>query len=114
VSTYNTFSPGPWVDPSRIPNFVLQVDRFQADFIQAPGQSFGQPRDFIAHTTVQSEPGAPAVPEQISVNHPLAIDGSDVFLLGNGYTPVITVRDAKGEVLYQEATPFLPQDPNYR
>ncbi|NUQ32745.1 MAG: cytochrome c biogenesis protein ResB, partial [Dermatophilaceae bacterium] len=50
----------------------------------------------------------------VSVNHPLAVDGADIFLLGNGYTPVVTVRDAKGTVLYREATPFLPQDGNYR
>ncbi|HET8593620.1 MAG TPA: cytochrome c biogenesis protein ResB [Intrasporangium sp.] len=114
LTTYNTFSPGPWVDPSRIPSFVLSVDKMQADFIQTPGKTFGQPRDFVAHTTFQSAPGAPNVKADISVNHPLAIDGSDVFLLGNGYTPVITVKDAKGEVLYHDATPFLPQDPNYR
>ncbi|MDN5796441.1 MAG: cytochrome c biogenesis protein ResB [Intrasporangium sp.] len=114
ISTYNTFSPGPWVNPARIPSFVLTVDKMQADFIQTPGKTFGQPRDFIAHTTVQARPGAAAVPEQISVNHPLSIDGADVFLLGNGYTPVITVRDAQGEVLYHDATPFLPQDQTYR
>ena len=114
VSTYNTFSPGPWVDPSRIPNFVLQVDRLQADFIRTPGPTFGQPREFVAHTTFRSDPAAPSDKADISVNHPLAVDGSDVYLLGNGYTPVITVRDAKGDVLYHEATPFLPQDPNYR
>ena len=36
-----------------------------------------------------------------------------MFLLGNGYAPVITVRDAEGTVLYSDATPFLPQDNNY-
>lgn len=37
-----------------------------------------------------------------------------MFLLGNGYAPVITVRDRRGRVLYNEATPFLPQDNIYR
>ncbi|WP_347351182.1 cytochrome c biogenesis protein ResB [Intrasporangium sp.] len=114
ISTYNTFSPGPWVNPARIPSFVLTVDRLQADFIDTPGPTFGQPRDFIAHTQVRPDPGAPAVPAQISVNHPLSVEGADVFLLGNGYAPVITVRDGAGNVLYHEATPFLPQDATYR
>ena len=39
--------------------------------------------------------------------------GAAVFLLGNGYAPMITVRDAKGNVLYSEATPFLARDNNY-
>ena len=40
--------------------------------------------------------------------------GTKVFLLGNGYAPVITVRDSTGKVVYSQATPFLPQDGNYR
>ena len=36
-----------------------------------------------------------------------------VFLLGNGYAPVITVRDSTGQVVYSDPTPFLPQDGNY-
>jgi cytochrome c biogenesis protein len=115
TSTYNTFAPGPWVDPEQdLPPFVLRVDRLDVRFNDQPGRGFGQPREFTAYTTVSDEPGAPERKETISVNHPLSIGGADVFLLGNGYTPVITVRDAKGEVLYREATPFLAQDPNYR
>jgi cytochrome c biogenesis protein len=63
---------------------------------------------------VQRNPESPASQETVSVNHPITVDGADIFLLGNGYTPVITVRDTKGTVLYREATPFLPQDGNYR
>jgi cytochrome c biogenesis protein len=44
----------------------------------------------------------------------LKFGGTSVFLLGNGYAPVITVRDAAGRVLMHEATPFLPQDANYK
>ena len=115
VSTYNTFSPGPWVDPAKdVPPFVLALDRLDVQFNETPGRSFGQPQEFTAHATVSDEPGAPPRPVTVSVNHPLEIGGADVFLLGNGYTPVITVRDAKGEILYREATPFLAQDPEYR
>ena len=39
--------------------------------------------------------------------------GTKVFLLGNGYAPVITVRDSTGKVVYSQATPFLPQDGDY-
>lgn len=114
LSTYNTFSPGPWVDAEDLPPFVLDLDRLDVQFQDKPGRSFGQPKEFTAYTTVTDEPGATPTRQQISVNHPLTIDGADVFLLGNGYTPVITVRDAKGQVLYREATPFLAQDGNYR
>ena len=114
VSTYNTFSPGPWVDPQEdLPPFVLGLDRLDVQFQDQPGRSFGQPREFTAYATVTGEPGATARQETISVNHPLSLGGADIYLLGNGYTPVITVRNSKGEVLYREATPFLAQDANY-
>ncbi|GAA2742012.1 cytochrome c biogenesis protein ResB [Terrabacter aerolatus] len=114
AGTYNTISPGPWVDSETLPPFVLSLDKLHVEFNDTPGRSFGTPRLFDAQTTLQSSPGAPKSSENVSVNHPISVDGADIFLLGNGYTPVITVRDAKGQVLYREATPFLPQDPNYR
>ncbi len=114
AGTYNTISPGPWVDTETLPPFVLSLDRLHVEFNEIPGRDFGTPRLFDAQTTLQSAPGAPKSSENVSVNHPITVDGADIFLLGNGYTPVITVRDAKGAVLYREATPFLPQDPNYR
>lgn len=114
AGTYNTISPGPWVDSETLPPFILSLDKLHVEFNDTPGRSFGTPRLFDAQTTLQSSPGAPKSSENVSVNHPISVDGADIYLLGNGYTPVITVRDAKGEVLYREATPFLPQDPNYR
>jgi cytochrome c biogenesis protein len=36
-----------------------------------------------------------------------------VYLLGNGYAPVVTVRDGQGQVVFSDAVPFLPQDDNY-
>lgn len=114
ATTYNTFSPGPLVGEDAVPGFVMTLDDLDVDFIETPGRSFGTPREFTAHVTVADEPGGPTREADIAVNHPLVIKGADVFLLGNGYTPVITVRDAAGEVLYREATPFLAQDGNYR
>jgi cytochrome c biogenesis protein len=114
AGTYNTISPGPWVDTETLPPFVLGLDRLDVQFNETPGRGFGLPKEFTAYTTLQREPGAPATKESVSVNHPITVDGADIFLLGNGYTPVITVRDAKGAILYREATPFLPQDGNYR
>ena len=46
------------------------------------------------------------------MNHPLKVDGVKVFLLGNGYAPVFTVRDKAGEVVSSGPVPFLPRDGN--
>ena len=111
---FDTFSPGPWVGDDDVPAFTLRVDDFTAEFEQevtGRGQ-FGMPRDFTAYVTA-TEDGV-SRETTIRVNEPLELDGASVFLLGNGYAPVITVRDAAGEVLYSGATTFLPQDNNYQ
>ena len=46
------------------------------------------------------------------MNEPLSISGTNVYLLGNGYAPRITVRDGEGNVAFTDSVPFLPQDTN--
>jgi cytochrome c biogenesis protein len=115
ISAYDTFNPGPWVDTEELSPFTVAVDKLDVAFEeQAGGAQRGAPRDFTAYTRTQTTPDAPQIRETLKVNGPLQFGGASVFLLGNGYAPLITVRDAKGRVLLQEATPFLPQDANYR
>ena len=115
LALYDTFSPGPWVDPQKLAPFQVTVDKLDATFeerVTGRGQ-FGQPRDFTAHVTTTSRPGATPKQATVKVNHPLEMDGAGVFLLGNGYAPVVTVRDAKGEATFSGPVPFLAQDNNY-
>ncbi|HZW44806.1 MAG TPA: cytochrome c biogenesis protein ResB [Dermatophilaceae bacterium] len=115
ISAYDTFDPGPWVDTEGLSPFTVAVDKLDVTFEeQAGGAQRGAPRDFTAYTRTQTSPKAPQVNQILKVNGPLKFGGASVFLLGNGYAPVITVRDAKGQVLLREATPFLPQDANYK
>ena len=115
MTSYNTFSPGPWTDDEHLPPFVLSLDKLDVQFNDTPGRVLRRrPRSSRRTTTFDRAPRRAPDQAEISVNHPVTIDGADVFLLGNGYTPVITVRNAAGEVLYREATPFLAQDANYR
>ena len=111
---YDTLSPGPRVDTSDLPPFTLTVDRLDATFEDstAKGQ-FGQPRDFTAYVRTTAHPGAEPLSHVLAVNHPVEMDGATVFLLGNGYAPVVTVRDADEKVLYTGPTPFLARDNNY-
>jgi cytochrome c biogenesis protein len=116
LSRYDTFSPGPWVDPASLSPFTLTVNRLDATFeenVTGRGQ-FGQPRDFTAHVTATVEPGAAPSTSTIQVNHPLEMPGASVFLLGNGYAPVVTVRNAQGDTTFSGPVPFLAQDNNYK
>ena len=53
--------------------------------------------EFAADLTYRTSPGAAEQTRKISVNHPLTIDGTDVFLISHGYAPHITVRNADGQ-----------------
>jgi len=115
ISAYDTFDPGPWVDTEGLSPFTVALDKLDVTFEeQAGGAQRGAPRDFTAYTRTQTSPQAPQINQILKVNGPLKFGGTSVFLLGNGYAPVITVRDALGQVLLREATPFLPQDANYK
>jgi len=107
VVAYDSFDSGRLFDSSDLEPFTLRLDEFDASFDDA-----GLPLDFTAHVTL-TEPGADPVQETIAVNHPLEVDGAKIYLQGNGYAPVITVRDGAGEVAYSGPVVFLPQDAAY-
>lgn len=115
AARFDTLSPGPLVDPADFTPFTMKLTRFDAQFerdVKGKGQ-FGSPRDFTAYVDFQKSPGAKVEKKVIRVNGPLETGGGTAFLLGNGYAPHITVKDAQGSVTYSDATPFLAQDNNY-
>ncbi len=112
LTQYDEFSSGALFDPDELPPFSLQLDRMEARF-WTDGPQRGAPRLFRASGTYLSDPSAAERPFEIEVNKPLAVDGTSVFLVGQGYAPVLRVTDPEGEVVFDDAVPFLPQDGTY-
>jgi cytochrome c biogenesis protein len=109
VASYDSFESGPRVDRGDLAPLAFTLDQLRARFeTQAGGSQFGAPREFAADLTVWDDPDAPPRQETVSPNHPLDSGGVRVFLLGNGYAPVVTVRDGKGNVAFSGPVPFLP------
>ncbi len=107
---YDTFDPGTWVDEGDLPPFQLTLDDLTVAFeTDAAGNQFAAPRDFEAAVTVVDEPGADPVERTIRVNQPLPVQGTNVYLQGNGYAPVVTVRDTQGRVVKSGPVVFVPQ-----
>lgn len=109
--SYDDFTPGRLFRLDALSPFSFKLDRFAASY-QTSGPQQGQPRSFDAYVTYKKSPDAPQQRYDIRVNHPLSIDGTKVFLSGNGYAPVFTVRDGTGQVVFSGPVPFLPQDGN--
>lgn len=106
---YDQFTPGAWFNPRRLAPFSFTVNDFRVAY-QDSGPGAGTPLYFDANLTVTDKPGAAAYPYDLRVNHPLTVDGTSVFLVGHGYAPDITVRDAEGDIAFSGPVVFLPQD----
>jgi cytochrome c biogenesis protein len=111
LSDYDSISPGRWFNPDALTPYRLTLTKFDAVYSRTPGAGYGEAIDYTAyvHTLV---PGEKAKNQIIKVNTPLTLGNTQVYLLGNGYAPVVTVRNAKGKVVFQDSVPFLAQDAN--
>ncbi|UCR87986.1 cytochrome c biogenesis protein ResB [Mycetocola spongiae] len=108
---FNSFNPGRFLDSDTLAPYSLKVDDFKVEYEMKNRDAYGQAIDYTAYLTARHSDGRESK-EQIKVNQPLRIEGTNVYLLGNGYAPKITVRDPEGVVKFTDSIPFLPQDTN--
>ncbi|ARJ07623.1 cytochrome C biogenesis protein (plasmid) [Cnuibacter physcomitrellae] len=108
--SYDSFTPGRLFTPALLDRYSLALDGLDVTYETGNRNALGQPLDFTARVTVTDAQAATT--STIRVNQPLEIGGTDVFLLGNGYAPQITVRNPAGDVVFSDAIAFLPQDAN--
>jgi cytochrome c biogenesis protein len=117
LAGYDSFSPGTFFNESQLVPFSVQLDKFEVDFYRdltlKNKANAGTPTDFRAYVTTTLGATGKKSHGRIRVNEPLAMPNANLYLTGNGYAPSITIRDAKGIVVYSGSTAFLPQDPNY-
>ncbi|GAA1838719.1 cytochrome c biogenesis protein ResB [Agromyces salentinus] len=112
LAAYDSFNPGRFFNDANLDPYKLTLTDLDAVYETENQEALGQPVDFTAEVDIKGRDGEEVVDGQVKVNHPLRVHGTDVYLLGNGYAPTITVRDAEGEVVFTDAIPFLPQDAN--
>jgi len=104
-SSYDVFSPARLGSESALPPFTFTLRKFTASY-----QPSGEPKSFHAYVDYRATPDAASKPYDVTTNHPLSIAGTDVFLVGHGYAVHLQVRDKHGKLVYDKATPFLPDD----
>ncbi|PPF89860.1 cytochrome C biogenesis protein [Clavibacter michiganensis] len=109
LSTFDSFNPGRFFDDSSLTPYRVKLNALHVQYEQENPNAIGQPLDFTADVTADV-PGGQPQEREVKVNDPLAIGGTDMYLLGNGYAPHVTVRDPAGTVVYSADVPFLPQD----
>jgi cytochrome c biogenesis protein len=110
LGDYDSFNPGRFFTSDVLEPYRISLDEFRATYELKNTQAIGQATDYAADVTTTTPSGATGT-STVKVNEPLAIGGTDVFLLGNGYAPTVVVRDPAGTIVWTDSTPFLPQDP---
>ncbi|MEY4997024.1 MAG: hypothetical protein RLY59_428 [Actinomycetota bacterium] len=108
---FDSFNPGRFFNSSSLPPYTITLDKFTTVYEEQNANAIGQPVDYTAEVTTQIK-GQEPQKQVIKVNEPLRIEGTDVYLLGNGYAPTVTVRDPEGNVIFTDSVNFLPQDNN--
>ncbi|MFV0433378.1 MAG: cytochrome c biogenesis protein ResB [Leucobacter sp.] len=109
-SAYSSFSPGRNFDRSSLTPYALSLDGFDVEYVDPGLPGAGQAGNFAAHLSIREPGDDDSRAETVRVNSPIEVNGDRIYLLGNGYAPMITIRNAAGDVVYQEPQPFLPQD----
>jgi cytochrome c biogenesis protein len=110
---YDSFDPGSNFTGDQLEPYSIRLDSFDVRFDREQESHYGQPLDFTANLTTQDGPGAVEEQQVLKVNAPVTIGGTNVYLVGNGYAPVVTVRDGEGEIAQQGPVVAVPSDGLY-
>ena len=113
LAAYDSFNPGRFFDDTTLDPYRLSLDEPRRGRTRRATRTRSASRSTSPrHVTVQAQGGDAEDGARSRSTSRSASHGTDVYLLGNGYAPTITVRDADGEVVFTDSVPFLPQDAN--
>ena len=109
-TSYDTLRYGKLYKEGKLPAFMLTADKFVAQY----NLKTSAPEDYTLNVSLLRDGSSEVEEKVIKVNSPMTIGSTRIYLQANGYSPVVTVRDSKGDVAFQGPVPFLPQDANLR
>jgi cytochrome c biogenesis protein len=112
LAAYDSFNPGRFFKTDELSPYSITLNKLSVTYETKNPKGLGIPIDYTARVTTKQQDLRVQKSATIKVNEPLSIDGTSVYLLGNGYAPRITVRNPSGQTVFSDPVPFLPQDAN--
>lgn len=113
LTQYDDFDPGSLFRADEMEPFSFKIDDFDVDWLTT-GPRAGMARGFVSHLAYRETPDSAEETYDLKVNHPLSIGNTEVFLIGHGYAPVITIKDGDGHEVYSGPTVFLPTNQSFQ
>lgn len=107
-TSYDTLSFGKLQKESSLQPFTITATKFVAKYDPATNA----PQDYSLTVDTAPEVGLSSKSVLIKVNKPLGYGATKIYLQANGYSPVVTVKNSAGDILFQGPVIFLPQDGN--
>jgi cytochrome c biogenesis protein len=107
ISQYDSWNPGRFAAEGKVgpaPFCIDEMSRFTAQYTAT-----GEARTFRADITYRPNVNAPARKTDITVNHPLRLEGDRVYLINHGFAPRVTIRMPDGSVRH-DIQAFIPTD----
>ncbi|MFE4048703.1 cytochrome c biogenesis protein ResB [Streptomyces sp. YIM B13518] len=111
LTQYDDFKSGSLFTNDDLVPFSFDVKEFTGTY-ERTGPNKGTPRTYETELTYTEGADGEEKKTLVEVNKPLEIGDAKVYLVSHGYAPVVTVRDGKGKIVYQDAVPLLPLDAN--
>ena len=105
-TSYDSLQYGKLFKENNLSDFSIKIDKFTAKY----NIETNAPEDYTLNVTFAQGDLTKFTKRVIKVNSPLKVGNTNIYLQANGYSPVVTVRDSKGNVAMQGPIPFLPQD----
>ena len=107
-TNYDSITYGKLFTDKMLSPFVIKADNFVAKYNAVTNM----PEDYTLYVSSADSPDAKPVKKIIKVNSPLDFGSTSVYLQANGYSPLVTVKNKSGAIVFQGAVPLLPQDAN--
>jgi len=107
-TSYDSLAFGKFQSDQTMQSFSLRVTDFNAKYDPATNA----PQDYTLTVAAAHPVGAVEKKTIIKVNSPLTYGNTKIYLQANGYSPVVTVRDKSGVIVFHGPVTFLPQDGN--
>lgn len=99
--SYDSFDPGTNYNPDWLNPYSATLDSFEVAYDRQQGSpTYGDDIDYTAEMTLTDSKGESST-ETLKVNEPIYIEGTSIYLLGNGYAPIVRVTNDDGSIAYE-------------